>query len=81
MLEQRQTELKVLERDTTRLERCKPPFPRVSYDEAATILKEKGLPFEWGGDFGAPDETALSENSTTARSACTATRRRSRPST
>ena len=31
------------------------------YDEAATILKEKGLPFEWGGDFGAPDETALSE--------------------
>ena len=23
--------------------------------------KKKGLPFEWGGDFGAPDETALSE--------------------
>ena len=23
--------------------------------------KTKGLPFEWGGDFGAPDETALSE--------------------
>src|SRR3970282_792972 len=31
------------------------------YDEAVAILKEKGLPFEWGGDFGAPDETALSE--------------------
>jgi asparaginyl-tRNA synthetase len=61
VLERRQTELKVLERDTTKLEQVKAPFPRISYDEAATRLKEKGLPFEWGGDFGAPDETALSE--------------------
>jgi asparaginyl-tRNA synthetase len=37
------------------------PFPRISYDEAVETLKKKGLPFEWGGDFGAPDETALSE--------------------
>jgi asparaginyl-tRNA synthetase len=62
VLDKRQTELKVLERDTTRLQNVQAPFPRVSYDEAAAILKEKGLPFEWGGDFGAPDETALSEN-------------------
>ena len=41
--------------------RSQSPFPRISYDEAAEILKKKGLPFEWGGDFGAPDETALSE--------------------
>jgi asparaginyl-tRNA synthetase len=61
VLETRQTELKVLERDTTKLERVQPPFPRVSYDDAARMLKEKGLPFEWGGDFGAPDETAISE--------------------
>ena len=54
-------ELKVLERDTTKLEKVQAPFPRISYDEAVEILKEKGLPFEWGGDFGAPDETALSE--------------------
>src|ERR687890_1934996 len=60
VLEKRQPELKVLERDVTKLERVKGPFPRVSYDDAAKILKEKGLPFEWGGDFGAPDETALS---------------------
>ena len=32
----------------------KAPFPRMSYDEAVEILKKKGLPFEWGGDFGAP---------------------------
>ena len=61
VLERRQKELKVLERDTSKLERVKAPFPRVSYDEAAAILNKKGLPFEWGGDFGAPDETALSE--------------------
>ena len=61
VLERRQKELKALERDTSRLERVKPPFPRISYDEAAGILKRKGLPFEWGGDFGSPDETALSE--------------------
>jgi asparaginyl-tRNA synthetase len=61
VLERRQKELKALERDTSRLERVKAPFPRISYDEAADILNKKGLPFEWGGDFGAPDETALSE--------------------
>ena len=61
VLENRQRELKVLERDTSKLERVKGPFPRISYDEAAETLKRKGLPFEWGGDFGAPDETALSE--------------------
>jgi asparaginyl-tRNA synthetase len=61
VLDTRKTELKALERDTSKLELVKSPFPRISYDEAATILKDKGLPFEWGGDFGAPDETALSE--------------------
>jgi asparaginyl-tRNA synthetase len=61
VLEKRQRELQTLERDTAKLERITGPFPRVSYDDAAAILKKKGLPFEWGGDFGAPDETALSE--------------------
>jgi asparaginyl-tRNA synthetase len=62
VLERRSRELKTLERDTSKLEKVKAPFPRISYDEAATLLKEKGLPFEWGGDFGGPDETALSES-------------------
>ncbi len=61
VLERRQAELKTLERDTSKLENVKAPFPRVSYDEAAALLKGKGLSFEWGGDFGAPDETAISE--------------------
>ncbi len=61
VLQQRKRELQALERDTTKLEKVQPPFPRISYDQAVDILKRKRLPFEWGGDFGAPDETALSE--------------------
>jgi asparaginyl-tRNA synthetase len=61
VLDTRRQELKVLERDTSKLERIKGPFPRITYDDAAKMLKEKGLPFEWGGDFGSPDETTLSE--------------------
>src|SRR5688572_15878737 len=61
VLEKREPELKALERDTTKLENVKAPFPRISYDDAAAIIARKGLPFEWGGDFGAPDETAVSE--------------------
>jgi asparaginyl-tRNA synthetase len=62
VLEKRRRELAVLERDVSRLEAVRRPFPRISYDEAVAILKEKGLPFEWGGDFGGPDETALSQH-------------------
>jgi asparaginyl-tRNA synthetase len=66
VLEDRKEELKVLERDTSKLEVIVPPFPRVHYDDAVKMLHEgfdKGLlesRFEWGGDFGAPDETYIS---------------------
>ena len=60
-LDKRKRELQALERDTAKLERVQAPFPRISYDAAVEMLKKKALPFEWGGDFGAPDETALSE--------------------
>jgi asparaginyl-tRNA synthetase len=62
VLDARARELKALERDTSTLETITKPFARVTYDDAVRILKEKGLPFEWGGDFGSPDETALSEH-------------------
>ena len=61
VLEERRPELKILERDTAPLERVKPPFPRLSYDEAADRLVQKGLPFERGNDFGGTDETVLTE--------------------
>src|SRR5437764_7541472 len=98
VLNDRQEELKTLERDTTVLEAINSPFPRLHYDDAVKMLQEAydkdelagtqaaslaveheasdvrhaaaspeagssraGKPpaarrFEWGGDFGAPDE-------------------------
>jgi asparaginyl-tRNA synthetase len=61
-LDKRKRELQILERDVTKLERVQAPFPRISYDDAVKILQDKGMPFEWGGDFGGPDETAVSES-------------------
>src|SRR5581483_8136608 len=62
VLQERAAELKVLERDTTALEKIVPPFPRIAYDEAVEILRAKSDPhFKWGDDFGAPDETTISE--------------------
>jgi asparaginyl-tRNA synthetase len=66
VLEDRGEELKVLERDTSKLESVVPPFPRMQYDEAVKLLQEgheRGElenRFEWGGDFGAPDESYIS---------------------
>jgi hypothetical protein len=51
----------VLERNTSKLEAVKPPFPRISYDDAVKVLHEKGLPFEYGTDLGGTDETVLSD--------------------
>ena len=62
VLDTRRRELTAVERDTSALERVQPPFPRISYDEAAGILRDRGLSFEWGNDFGGTDETALSEH-------------------
>jgi len=66
VLENRGKELAELERDTSKLEKIEPPFPRLQYDDAVKMLQEahaKGeleQRFEWGGDFGSPDETYLS---------------------
>jgi asparaginyl-tRNA synthetase len=61
VLEKRQRELKVLERDVSKLENVQKPFPRITYDDAVKSLQANGVPIEWGGDFGGPDETTLSE--------------------
>ncbi len=66
VLNHRQEELKSIERDTTVLEAINAPFPRIHYDDAVKMLQEGHANgelennFEWGGDFGAPDETYLS---------------------
>jgi asparaginyl-tRNA synthetase len=64
-LERRAEDLKVLERDTAALERCLPPFPRISYDDALALIEahqgevEGATPVPWGEDFGAPHETLI----------------------
>ncbi|NOT63996.1 MAG: asparagine--tRNA ligase [Acidobacteria bacterium] len=66
VLESRQEELKVLERDITKLEAIIPPFPRLPYDDAAKMLDEAFAAgklenkFEYGSDLGSPDETYIS---------------------
>ena len=60
-LERCQEELKVLERDTAKLELVKPPFPRMSYTEAVDFLRAQGSDVEWGHDLGAADENLLME--------------------
>ena len=66
VLEARAEELKVLERDTSKLESIIAPFPRLHYDDAVKMLQEGHAAgalesrFEWGGDFGAPDESYIS---------------------
>ena len=71
VLEERQEELKIIERDISKLEQVKRPFPRLSYDEAAQMLttpdaiafakEREAPPFEPGNDLGAADETYLTE--------------------
>ena len=65
-MKNRAPELQVIGRDIDKLKKIVPPFPRLRYDEAAKMLNEahdKGMleqPFEYGNDFGSPDETWLS---------------------
>ncbi|HOE14056.1 MAG TPA: asparagine--tRNA ligase [Candidatus Saccharicenans sp.] len=61
VLEKRRADFDILERDTAPLERIKKPFPQLTYDEAVRLLKEKGSELVYGDDFGAPEETMLSE--------------------
>ena len=60
-LERRQEELKVIERDVSKLETVKTPFPRINYSDAITILEKKGSTAKWGDDLGAEDESLLVE--------------------
>ena len=61
VLERRAPELRVLERDLTKLECIRTPFPRITYAEAIERLQRKGFPVTFGDDFGADEETALSQ--------------------
>jgi asparaginyl-tRNA synthetase len=51
----------VLERDVSKLENVKPPFPRITYTEAVDVLHEAGHPMKWGDDIGGDEETVIAK--------------------
>jgi asparaginyl-tRNA synthetase len=65
-LERRPNDLLTIGRDISKLQQIEAPFPRITYDEAVTILQEGHASgalenkFGWGGDLGSPDETYIS---------------------
>ncbi len=61
VLANRRAELLILGRDVTKLERVQAPFPRLTYEEAVSILQQKGNPIQLGDDFGGDEETILSK--------------------
>lgn len=62
ILEKRKKELKILERDISKLEKIKKPFPRITYKQAVEIIRKKDKQLKYGDDFGAPHETILSDS-------------------
>ena len=54
-------ELKFFKRDPKDLLKIKPPFKRMTYDEAVKILQEKGVKFKWGDDIAWEQEKILTE--------------------
>lgn len=65
VLKNRRAELEVLERDISKLEAIKKPFPRITYDEAIELIRTHGPEeehknFPWGEDFGGDEETIIS---------------------
>lgn len=59
VLDRRQGELKVLERDTSKLDCVSQPFVRLDYGEAVKLAQSKGSDIQWGDDLGAPDEAVI----------------------
>ena len=60
VLKNKSRELETLKRDTSKLENVKPPFPRISYEDAVALLNKTGNPANFGDDFGGDEETIIS---------------------
>jgi asparaginyl-tRNA synthetase len=61
VLRNRSREIETLKRDVSKLESVKPPFPRITYEQALEILRQHGHDVKFGDDFGGDEETTLSQ--------------------
>ena len=61
VIENRFAELQTLDRDVDVLKKVKAPFPRVSYTDCINLLQKNNFDIEWGEDFGAKEDTYISE--------------------
>ena len=57
----RTRELAMIERDVASLQKIRPPFPRITYEDAIKVLQKAGNPAKWGDDFGGDEETIISK--------------------
>jgi asparaginyl-tRNA synthetase len=62
VLQNKPRELETLKRDTKKLENVKPPFPRISYEDAIKLLQRQGNPSKFGDDIGGDEETIVSND-------------------
>jgi asparaginyl-tRNA synthetase len=62
VLERCKEELKTLERDVSKLENVRRPFPRITYREAIELLASKGMPAKFGDDLGGDEETVIANS-------------------
>jgi asparaginyl-tRNA synthetase len=62
VVKNRARELEMIKRDASKLEIIKPPFPRITYEEAIQVLNKGGNPAKFGDDFGGDEETIISKN-------------------
>jgi len=60
--EQMPDELKILKRDPEQLANVKPPFPRITYDDAVKLIQKSRPDFKWGNDMGYEEEKILTKN-------------------
>jgi asparaginyl-tRNA synthetase len=57
----RTRELAMIERDVASLQKIRPPFPRITYEDAIKVLQKAGNSAKWGDDFGGDEETIISK--------------------